>query len=193
MEQHAEALLELSRSERFQDYQVFADVALAYALLERNEKEQGIAQLRETVESLIKNNLWEGPLLSLVAYNVGTHGDISLGIKLVSGGINLAQNKDVCWWEAEHHRILGQLLLAQKPSDTKDAEECFKQAIEVAQRQGAKTLELRASISLAHLWCSHNKPGAAHELLVPIHGWFTEGLDTPDLKEASALLERLVS
>jgi predicted ATPase len=69
------------------------------------------------------------------------------------------------------------------------AEACFQQALNVARRQQAKSLELRAALSLSRLWQQHGKRQAVHALLAPVHGWFTEGFDTADLQEAKALLE----
>ena len=72
-----------------------------------------------------------------------------------------------------------------------EAETCFRQALDVARRQQAKSLELRAAMSLAHLWQQQGKQAEAYELLAPIYGWFTEGFDTADLQEAQALIEAL--
>jgi len=73
--------------------------------------------------------------------------------------------------------------------DPSAAERSYHQALAVAKQQTAKLLELQASLSLARLWCKQNRRGEAHDLLAPIYGWFTEGFDMPDLKEAKALLE----
>ena len=72
-----------------------------------------------------------------------------------------------------------------------EAEACFQQALDVARRQEAKSLELRAAMSLARLWQQQGKHAAAYDLLAPIYGWFTEGFDTADLQEAKALLDEL--
>ena len=72
-----------------------------------------------------------------------------------------------------------------------EAETCFRQALAIAHRQEAKSFELRAATSLAHLWQSQGKRAEAYDLLAPIYGWFTEGFDTADLQEAKALLEEL--
>jgi predicted ATPase len=74
-----------------------------------------------------------------------------------------------------------------------EAEACFQQALDIACRQQAKSLELRAAMSLSRVWQRQGRSGAARELLAPIYGWFTEGFDTADLQEAKALLEQLVS
>ncbi len=79
----------------------------------------------------------------------------------------------------------------QKAKIEAEAEACFRQAIDVAQRQSAKSLELRAVVSLSRLWQSQGKKDEARQLLAEIYGWFTEGFDTADLKEAKALLDTL--
>ena len=91
--------------------------------------------------------------------------------------------------EAELHRLSGALLLAAPSAPPAEAEACFQQALAVARRQQAKSLELRAAMSLSRLWQRQGKRAEARELLAPIYGWFTEGFDTADLQEAKALLE----
>jgi predicted ATPase len=83
------------------------------------------------------------------------------------------------------------LLLARFAEDHAAAEACFQQALDVARRQQAKSLELRAAMSLSRLWQQQGKQAEAHALLAPVYGWFTEGFDTADLQEAKALLEDL--
>ena len=94
-------------------------------------------------------------------------------------------------YEAESHRLHGELLLQQPAPDAPAAEACFQRALDVARRQQAKSLELRAATSLARLWQQQGKRAEARELLAPIYGWFTEGFDTADLQEAEVLLEEL--
>jgi predicted ATPase len=91
----------------------------------------------------------------------------------------------------ELYRVKGELLLRQRIPDAPEAETCFRQALDIARRQQAKSLELRAAMSLARLWQRHGKRAEARELLAPIYGWFTEGFDTADLKDAKALLHEL--
>ena len=95
------------------------------------------------------------------------------------------------WWEAEVHRLRGGLLQRQTGTSQAEAEACFRQALDVARRQEAKSLELRAAMSLARLWQQQGKQAEARELLAPIYAWFTEGFDTADLQEARALLDEL--
>ena len=96
-------------------------------------------------------------------------------------------------YEAELYRLKGELLLAagQSKATGQEAEACFQQALDIARRQQAKSLELRAAMSLSRLWQQQGKRAEARELLAPIYGWFTEGFDTADLQEAKALLEDL--
>ena len=93
--------------------------------------------------------------------------------------------------EVELHRLRGDLL--NITGDRSAAERSCRQAIAVAEHQSAKLLQLRASTSLAHLWRDQGKRDEARELLAPVYGWFTEGFDTRDLKEAKALLGELAS
>ena len=94
-------------------------------------------------------------------------------------------------WEPEVHRLMGDLLLRRNPSAPERAEVYYQRAIERARSQEAKSWELRAAASLARLWRDQGKPAAARELLAPVYGWFTEGFDTLDLKDAKALLDEL--
>jgi predicted ATPase len=102
------------------------------------------------------------------------------------------RSKEKCW-EAEAHRIAGEIALNALAPDTEKAEKHFERALGVARQQQAKSWELRASMSLARLWRDQGKVQQACELLAPVYGWFTEGFDTRDLKEAKALLEELAA
>ena len=97
------------------------------------------------------------------------------------------------WWDAELNRAAGEIALTSPQADAAKAEAYFERALLDARRQQAKSWELRASMSLARLWRDQGKPQQARELLAPVYGWFTEGFDTLDLKEAKALLEELAA
>jgi predicted ATPase len=92
------------------------------------------------------------------------------------------------WWEAEINRVAGEISLMLPEPDAAKAQNHFERALAVARQQQAKSWELRAAMSLARLWRKQGKPQQARELLAPVYGWFTEGFDTRDLKEAKALL-----
>jgi predicted ATPase len=95
------------------------------------------------------------------------------------------------WFEAELHRIAGEIALMSSERDVAKAEAYFERALAVARAQQAKSWELRAAMSMARLWRDQGKRDEARELLAPIYGWFTEGFDTLDLKQAKALLDEL--
>ena len=95
------------------------------------------------------------------------------------------------WQEAEVNRIAGDIALLSPQPDAARAEAYFERALAVARKQQAKSLELRAAMSMARLWRDQGKRQQAHDLLAPVYGWFTEGFDTLDLKEAKALLDEL--
>jgi predicted ATPase len=95
------------------------------------------------------------------------------------------------WYEADVCRIAGEIALMSPERDTAKAEAYFERALAVARAQQAKSLELRAAMSMARLWCDQGKRDEARDLLAPVYGWFTEGFDTLDLKQAKALLDEL--
>jgi len=95
------------------------------------------------------------------------------------------------WWEAEVNRVAGEIALESPRPDTAKAEAYFERALEVARKQQARSWELRAAMSMARLWRDQGKVQQARELLAPVYGWFAEGFDTHDLKEAKALLSEL--
>ena len=95
------------------------------------------------------------------------------------------------WCEAEVNRVAGEIALKSPEPDEAKAQEYFERALAVARQQQAKSWELRAAMSLARLWRDQGKVRQARELLAPVYGWFTEGFDTLDLKEAKALLDEL--
>jgi predicted ATPase len=97
------------------------------------------------------------------------------------------------WWEADIYRMAGEIALRSSGPDRPRAEAYFERALGVARQQQAKSWELRTALSLARLWREQGKPQQARELLAPVYGWFTEGFDTLDLKEAKAFLDGLAS
>ena len=105
--------------------------------------------------------------------------------------ITVVQTTNERWSEAEVHRITGEVVLISPDRNAAKAEDYFERALTVARQQQAKSWELRAAMSLARLWRDQGKVQQARELLAPVYGWFTEGHDTLDLKEAQALLEEL--
>jgi predicted ATPase len=127
--------------------------------------------------------------LAQLAEAYGRMGDMREGLGCIGEAFARAEETGERWYDAELSRLKGDLLAAESPAS---AEACFRQAIEVAQGQQAKLWELRAAVSLARLWLDQGKHAEALDLLAPVYGWFTEGFDTADLKDAKALLDELV-
>ena len=121
-----------------------------------------------------------------------TMGQIEEGLNAVDEALMVAHSAGGCYYEAELHRLKGDLLLAQsKGAAVTETEACFHQAIDVARQQNAKSWELRAVMSLSRLWQEQGRRELAWKKLAEIYGWFTEGFDTTDLKEAKAMLDKL--
>ena len=132
-------------------------------------------------------SLWLGQLAE--AY--GQAGQAEEGLNILAEAPTVIDKSGVRYPEADIHRLKGELLLQLSTDNTAEAETCFHQARDVARTQQAKSLELRAATSLARLWQSQDKRQDAYELLASVYGWFTEGFDTADLKDAKKLLEEL--
>ena len=129
--------------------------------------------------------------LALLAEAYGQAGHPEAGLPCLAVAVTRVEATEERWWEAEVSRLQGALLLQRPVPDGGQAEACFQQALDVARRQQAKALELRAALSLSRLWQQQGKRAEAYELLAPIYGWFTEGFDTADLQDAKAVLEEL--
>ena len=127
-----------------------------------------------------------------VALLAGAHeiaAQVEEGSALLGEALQIVERTGERWFEAELNRLKGQLLLRRGHSDAAEASYC--KALNIAREQEAKLWELRAAVSLARLRRDQGRSTDAHDLLAPVYGWFTEGFDTPDLKEAKALLDEL--
>ena len=118
-------------------------------------------------------------------------GQLDDARRCIDDAIEKVERSKEKWCEAEVHRIAGEIALKSLAPDPEKAEAYFDRALAVARQQQAKSWELRAAMSMARLWRDQGKRDEARELLAPVYGWFTEGFDTLDLKEAKALLEEL--
>jgi predicted ATPase len=130
-------------------------------------------------------------LLTLLAEAHGACGQVEEGLRLLAEALTVVHETGERFHEAELYRTQGDLLLRQSTPDAHQAETCFQQALDIARRQQAQSLELQAAMSLARLWQHQGKRAEARTQLAPIYGWFTEGFDTADLQEARELLEAL--
>jgi predicted ATPase len=118
-------------------------------------------------------------------------GHTDAALAALTEALGLVDKTEERLWEAELYRLQGELRLARTTEHHMEAETAFQQALAVARHQQAKSLELRAAVSLARLWQQQGKPAAARQVLGDIYYWFTEGFDTADLQEAKALLGEL--
>jgi predicted ATPase len=129
--------------------------------------------------------------LALLADAYASSGEIASGLAALADALARLPSGRGFFYKAELYRLRGELLLRQATPDVLQAEECFRQALAVARRQEARSLELRATMSLSRLWQQQGKRGEARQLLTEVYTWFTEGFDTVDLREARALLTTL--
>ncbi len=188
-----------------------------WALAKQGQGEEGVVQIRRGLAAYqaTEQELFRPGFLALLAEAYGKVGQAEEGLSALAEALTLVNKTGERWYEAELYRLKGTLTLQSRQSQASqrqveddsentnpqhpalsthaeaEAEVCFLKAIEIARKQQAKSLELRAVMSLAHLWQNQGKKEEAHEMLVEIYGWFTEGFDTKDLQEAKALLEEL--
>jgi predicted ATPase len=193
MHMRAEASCALAGEQGFAFFVAIGTVLRGWALAEQGQSDAGIVQMREGMAACRTTGAEaDRPYyLALVAEAYGREGRYSEGLAMLEEALALVDQSEERYWEAELHRLKGELLLARSAENQVEAEACLHQALAVARRQQAKSLELRAAMSLSRLWQHHGKPDAAHHLLAESYGWFTEGFDTADLREAKALLEEL--
>jgi predicted ATPase/DNA-binding winged helix-turn-helix (wHTH) protein len=153
----------------------------------------GVAHIRQgwTAHHGMGPQLLRPYYLSLLAEAYGQQGQPEAGLQALADAFTLVAVTEERWWEAELYRLQGALLLQLPLPEAGQAEACFQQALDVARRQQARALELRAALSLARLWQGQGQSTAARQLLAELYGWFTEGFDTADLQEAKALLAEL--
>ena len=131
--------------------------------------------------------------LSILARAYGELGQLDDAWRCIGEAITAVETTKATIWETQVYRTAGELSLMSPKPDAAKAETYFQRSLAVARQQQAKSWELRASMSLARLWRDQGKLQQARELLAPIYGWFTEGFDTSDLKEAKVLLEELAA
>jgi predicted ATPase len=131
--------------------------------------------------------------LSYLAIGYAELGQFDEAWRRIEEAIATIKTTKERWFEAEVHRLAGEIALKLPEPDAAKAEAYFERALAVARQQQAKSWELRAAMSMARLWRDQGKRDEARDLLAPVYGWFTEGFDTSDLKEAKALLDALTS
>jgi predicted ATPase len=179
-------------------------IVRGWSLAQQGQGEAGLAQLRQGVAAV---RATEAPFfgtynLTLLAEAYYTVGEPAAGLAVLAEVMALVEQTGERYWEAEIYRLKGELLLEAEAAglslsvvegmpDAESPEGSFLTAIAIARRQEGKSLELRATVSLARLWQRHGKTDQARRMLADIYGWFTEGFDTIDLQQAHALLQVL--
>jgi predicted ATPase len=174
-------------------YVGWAGVLRGWALFEQGGGAEAIIEMRRAIDASRATgaSLLTPYWFALLAGAYGRNGQAQEGLVATSEAITEVARSGERFWDAELHRLKGQLLLESDTANEPDAEVCFRSAIEIARSQEARSWELRAATSLAWLWRDQGKPIEARDLLTPVYDWFTEGFDTADLKEAKALLDNL--
>jgi predicted ATPase len=191
---HAEAAVTLSIEQGFPSWLALGTFLRGWALTALGQREEGMIQLRQGLTDwrALGTELFVPYFLPHLAEGYGALKQVDEALDALKEGWEAMERTGEHWWKAEMHRIKGDLLLHQSTSDVAQAVNCFRQALDVARNQQAKSLELRATTTLARLWQSQDKRQEAYDLLAPVHNWFNEGFDTADLQEAKALLTELV-
>jgi predicted ATPase len=194
VQESAEAASAIAAEHGISLWQVVGQVMCGWALAEHDQADSSIARIRRGLTD------WQATggethrpyHLALLAEALGWAGQIEEGLGALAEALALAHRTGEGFHAAELHRLRGELLLRQDTAEgtCREAEACFRQAFAIARRQQARSLELRAAMSLTRLYQKQGRPAEARQMLAECCGWFTEGFDTPDLREAKALLEQ---
>ena len=192
VQEQAKAAIAIATEKGFVFWNAFAEMFLGWAISAQGQRQKGLTLLKKSVTDWQATGAKLGgtQFLALLAEVYGKAENVQTGLDVVTNALALIQKNEERLGEAELCRIKGDLLL-MKGSDEVEAENCFKQGIEISKCQCAKSLELRSSISLARLWQAQCKHKDAKRVLAEIYNSFDEGLNTADLKEARSLLEML--
>ena len=198
LELRGKEVYDLSEKKGFQFFMAVGIFKIGFALVHKGHVQEGINKLHQAFELYkaagVRFTLTD--LLGSLAEAYGRLGDVEKGMDYMEQAIAEVQRGGEQYYEAELYRLKGELLLLKADSSDsreleKEAENCFQQSILVAQKQMAKSFELRTSLSLSRLWLKQNKKKETKQLLTRIYKQFTEGFETQELKEAKAFLEQL--
>jgi predicted ATPase len=189
--EYAEKLMELSRDRHLGGWYATGVRYFGEALVFQLQENEGIAKMREGLEGMRSEGvlLYCSETFGYLAEAQAKAGNLEEGLATVDEAFTFIERTKERYWEAELYRLKGELLL--KKGEEAEAETNFYNAIMIARKQSAKSLELRAVISSCRLWQRWRKKSKAKKMLAEIYNWFTEGFDTPDLIEANKLLEEL--
>jgi predicted ATPase len=194
LQESAEAATAIATEHGLSFWRAGGQVLGGWALAEQGEGAGGIAQLRQglTAWAATGGATQRTYHLALLAEALGREGQVEEGLGVLAEALALMQGTGEGFHGAELHRLRGEFLLRQGTAEVacREAEGCFRRALTIARQQQAKSLELRAAMSLTRLCQQQGRRAEARPLLAETYGWFTEGLDTPDLREARDLLAR---
>jgi predicted ATPase len=190
---HIEASMQINKDHGFPMLVGFNLVLWGWTLAMQGQTEDGLMQLHQglAINRATGHAVFYPWGLTRLAEAYGHSGQPIEGLRVVAEALTVIDTTEERMWEAELHRLKGELLLQQSSGNPGDAETCFHHAMTIAQNQSAKLWELRAATSLARLWQQHGKREEARQVLGDVYHWFTEGLDTADLRDAKALLDAL--
>jgi predicted ATPase/class 3 adenylate cyclase len=188
VEERIEATITLATEQGLTRWALQAAVLKGWLLAQQGKGQEGILQLCQGATVAVRE---QSHYAALLAEAYGKEGQTKEGLRVITEELARVHITGGRFYESELHRIKGELLGTQAVADEEQAETCFQKAIEVACSQSAKSLELRAVMSLSRLWQAQNRKTEARQLLAEVYGWFTEGFDTADLKEAKTLLDEL--
>jgi class 3 adenylate cyclase/predicted ATPase len=183
----------ISEEHGFPYFLAYCDVLLGWVAAHRGHGADGIDRMRRGIAAATATGarLWESFFLGLVAEASALASELDQGIAELDQALARSTLSGVKWADAELHRLRGALICRLARPDPDGAERSFHAALSIAREQGTKGFELRAAMCMARLWRDQGKRQQAHDLLAPVYGWFTEGFDTLDLKQAKALLDEL--
>jgi predicted ATPase len=191
--EQAQAVMELATQQGFPLYLAAGMVVHGWALAEGGRAAEGVAGIRRGLAAYAATGaeMWSPYFLGLLAEALGWAGQAAAGLDTAGDALQRVERTGASWIEADLHRLRGELLLAQPEPDRAEAEASFRRSLAVARAQGAKLWGLRAATRLAKLHSEQGRRADARDLLASVHGWFTEGFETPDLRAAGMLLEEL--
>ena len=176
----------------FPYYLAWSEVLRGWSRAARGAGKEGVAEIRSGIEALQRTAGIRLPYYrALLAEACGWAGEIDEALQALDAAHADIAKTEERWWEPELNRLRGELLLSDGTKRSVEPEACFHRAIDAARGQQAKSLELRAAVSLARLWRDKGKRDEAHRLLTEVHDRFTEGFATADLKDATSLIEEL--
>jgi predicted ATPase len=192
VKERAEELIALSTEHGFLLWKITAITYRGWTLVGRGRQEEGLEQIRQGVDAFNATGAYGGDTVhrSLLVEAHLRMGQVAEGLEVLEKTLTKIEETGERYMEAEYYRLKGELLLLDG-ADEDEVEGQFFKAIDIARQQSARSLELRATVSLCRLWGTQKKKEEARHMLVEIYSWFTEGFDTPDLKEARELLDAI--